>query len=134
MFVRPEIISALAESLRDLREAPQSPIPAKVIAALADVAKPGTALKIDLAASAAIGAPLVTVTQEPAHSTFFDQLTARQRQVATLVVAGKSNKEIATDLGISVATVKDHVHAILQRLDLSSRSAVIAAVHASTPR
>jgi len=133
MSVRPEILTALADSLRDLRETPQSPIPANVIAALAKVAKPGTALKIDLAASAEIGAPLVTVTQETTSDPLFDLLTARQRQVATLVIEGRSNKQIAATLGISIATVKDHVHAILQRLNLSSRSAVIAAAHACGP-
>jgi DNA-binding NarL/FixJ family response regulator len=131
MSVRPEILTALAQSLRYLRDTPQRPIPANVIAALADVAKPGTALKIDLDASAAIGAPLVTVTEQPQSSTLLADLTPRQRHVANLVIDGRSNKQIAAALEISVATVKDHVHAILQRLDLPSRGAVIAASHAS---
>lgn len=129
MSIRPDVLAALETSVKALREAPQSPIPASVIAALADVAKPGVALKIDLAASAAIGAPLVTVTQQPDGEAIFGCLTPRQRSVATLLVDGRSNKQIATDLGITVGTVKDHVHAILHRLDLPSRSAVIAAIH-----
>ena len=131
MSVDPELLAALGKSLRDLRDAPARPIPAGAIAALADVAKPGTTLTIDLEASAVIGAPLVTVTQHPDRTRLFAPLTARQQDVAALVVAGKSNKQIAVVLGISVATVKDHVHAILHRLGLSSRAAVIAAAQAS---
>ena len=131
MSVRPEILAAVAQSLRDLRETPHSPIPINVIAALADVAKPDTALKIDLDASAQIGAPLVTVTNEPTTQTILAGLTPRQQDVAALLIDGKSNKQIAAVLGISVATVKDHVHAVLQRLGLPSRGAVIAAAHGS---
>lgn len=131
MSVRPEILTAVAQSLRDLRETAQRPIPTNVIAALADVAKPGTELRIDLDASAQIGAPLVTVTKEAATPTLLAELTPRQRHVAELLIDGKSNKQIAAALDISVATVKDHVHAVLQRLGLPSRSAVIAAAHGS---
>lgn len=41
------------------------------------------------------------------------ELTRRESEVARLVAAGLSNKEIARRLHISVATVKNHVHAIL---------------------
>lgn len=131
MSVHPDVLAALATSVRDLKEQPHAPIPTTVITALAEVAKPGVSLKIDLAASAEIGAPLITVTQQPTVDTLFARLTPRQRNVAVLLAAGKSNKQIATTLGISVATVKDHVHAVLHRLDLPSRGAVIAAAHGS---
>jgi len=46
-----------------------------------------------------------------------------------LMVHGKSNKEIAEDLGISEATVKCHVSVILLRLGVNDRTqAVIAAL------
>src|ERR1700730_13295752 len=38
----------------------------------------------------------------------FDKLTARERQVMQLVVAGRLNKQIATELGISEMTAKIH--------------------------
>jgi len=41
------------------------------------------------------------------------------------LVAGKSNKEIADELVISVGTAKWHVHNILQKLGVSNRSQVI---------
>ncbi|WP_341368674.1 LuxR C-terminal-related transcriptional regulator [Yoonia sp. BS5-3] len=131
MSVDPEVLAALRHSLVALQNGAPRPIPENVIAALADIAKPGTQLSIDLEASAAIGAPLVTVRAQPGIDKFLAPLTARQREVASQIIAGKSNKQIAASLGISLATTKDHVHAILHRLSLPSRSAVIAAAQAS---
>jgi len=122
-----ETLAALSASISALQDEPQRPVPEKVIEALAPLAKPGTALKIDLDASAAIGAPLVTVQRAPAAPDLFNGLTKRQTEVAALLVAGHSNKAIADRLHISVGTVKDHVHAILQHTGLPSRSAVVAA-------
>ncbi len=48
-------------------------------------------------------------------------LTAREGQVAKLIAEGLSNKEIATRLCIEVATVKNHVHNILEKLGVSRR-------------
>jgi DNA-binding NarL/FixJ family response regulator len=50
-----------------------------------------------------------------------EQLTPRQRQVLVLMCAGRSNKMIARDLGLSEFTVKAHVAAILRTLDVSNR-------------
>jgi DNA-binding NarL/FixJ family response regulator len=50
------------------------------------------------------------------------KLTPRQRDVLGLVRRGMSNKEIATSLGISVATVQVHVSAILHALGLENRT------------
>jgi DNA-binding CsgD family transcriptional regulator len=48
-------------------------------------------------------------------------LTTRQAEVAQLVYAGKSNREIAQALGISESTAAHHVEAILRRLGLRAR-------------
>jgi len=48
-------------------------------------------------------------------------LTRRQLQLLTLVDEGLTNKEIAVRLGIEVATVKNHVHNLLQKLDVQCR-------------
>jgi DNA-binding CsgD family transcriptional regulator len=53
-------------------------------------------------------------------------LTAREVQVLRLVAAGKSNRAIAADLGISEHTVARHLQNIFARLDVSSRSAAAA--------
>jgi DNA-binding NarL/FixJ family response regulator len=51
-------------------------------------------------------------------------LTDREDEVARMVAEGLSNKQIARELSISPATVKNHVHAILGKFDLSRRSAI----------
>ena len=59
----------------------------------------------------------------------FDQLTARELEVLRLVARGMSNKEIAAQLVVSVATVKTHVEHIIQKLHVSDRTqAAVAAV------
>jgi DNA-binding NarL/FixJ family response regulator len=57
------------------------------------------------------------------------ELSAREREVLDLIVQGRSNKEIATDLGISESTVKCHVSVILMRLNVTDRTqAVVTAL------
>jgi DNA-binding NarL/FixJ family response regulator len=57
------------------------------------------------------------------------ELSPREQEVLQLLVNGKSNKEIANDLGITNATVKCHVSTILMRLNVSDRTqAVVAAL------
>lgn len=55
-------------------------------------------------------------------------LSQREREVLNLIVKGRSNKEIAADLGITEATVKCHVGVILSRLNVTDRTqaAVVA--------
>ncbi|HEY2077496.1 MAG TPA: LuxR C-terminal-related transcriptional regulator [Streptosporangiaceae bacterium] len=53
-------------------------------------------------------------------------LTARERQVATLITRGLSNRAIAAELVISPATAARHVANILGKLGLSSRAQVAA--------
>jgi DNA-binding NarL/FixJ family response regulator len=56
-------------------------------------------------------------------------LSSRERQVLALLADGKSNKDIAGELGITEATVKCHVSAILMRLNVSDRTqAVVVAL------
>jgi DNA-binding NarL/FixJ family response regulator len=47
-----------------------------------------------------------------------DALTARQREVLKLVAGGKSTKEIAFDLSLSVKTVETHRAQIMERLGI----------------
>jgi DNA-binding NarL/FixJ family response regulator len=50
------------------------------------------------------------------------QLTARELAVLERIVAGRANKEIASDLAISEATVKTHVNNLLSKLGVSDRT------------
>ena len=60
-----------------------------------------------------------------------DTLTQRQREVFALLAQGKSNPEIAKELGVSAHTVRIHISAILRALGVSNRTqaAVMAASH-----
>jgi DNA-binding NarL/FixJ family response regulator len=49
-------------------------------------------------------------------------LTPRELEVLAFLTAGKTNREIAADLHISVATVKAHLSAIYPKLGVSNRT------------
>jgi two-component system nitrate/nitrite response regulator NarL len=49
------------------------------------------------------------------------RLTQREREIAALIARGLQNKEVARQLGISGATIKNHVHNILQKLSIRRR-------------
>ena len=51
----------------------------------------------------------------------WERLTEREREVLALVAAGKSNKEIAQALSVTVRTVEFHVSNVLGKLGLTSR-------------
>lgn len=51
----------------------------------------------------------------------YAELTPREREVLDLIGEDYSNREIAEQLVIEVGTVKNHVHNILKKLDVSSR-------------
>lgn len=60
------------------------------------------------------------------------RLTAREREIAELIARGDSNRDIARELCIELATVKNHVHNVLFKLQLRRRGEVAAAVHGRT--
>jgi two-component system NarL family response regulator len=49
-------------------------------------------------------------------------LTAREQDVLERIAAGRSNKEIASDLEISEATVKTHINSLLGKLGVGDRT------------
>ncbi len=49
------------------------------------------------------------------------RLTPRELEILELIDGGSSNKEIAKALGIRLQTVKNHVHNVLEKLDLQRR-------------
>ena len=53
------------------------------------------------------------------------RLTKRQKEIFNLLSEGLSNGEIASRLGLSVNTVRVHIHGILQRLQLDNRMQVV---------
>lgn len=67
----------------------------------------------------------------PARDT--SPLTRREREVLRLIDDELSNKEIASRLGIEVATVKNHVHNILEKCNLHRREEAAAYVRTRQP-
>jgi len=59
-----------------------------------------------------------------------DKISEREREVLKLLVAGRSNKEIADELGIEVRTVKAHVSQLMRKVGVQNRIAL--SVHAIT--
>lgn len=56
----------------------------------------------------------------------FQDLTAQERQVLSLIAAGKTNREIATELFLSEGTVRNYVSSILSKLGVSNRAEAAA--------
>ena len=53
-------------------------------------------------------------------------LTERERTITAQVARGLSTGEIAVELHVSPYTVQDHLKAIFEKLDVSSRGALVA--------
>lgn len=51
-------------------------------------------------------------------------LTSREREVLQLIAEGRSNKEAASDLGISIKTVEKHRQSVMRKLDLHDTSSL----------
>jgi DNA-binding CsgD family transcriptional regulator len=60
-------------------------------------------------------------------------LTPREREIARLVLAGRSNREAGTELGLSERTVGNHVQSIFNRLGIGSRRELAEHVAAARP-
>jgi two-component system, NarL family, nitrate/nitrite response regulator NarL len=57
-------------------------------------------------------------------------LTTRERQIASLIDQGLSNRDIAARLQIRLPTVKNHVHNILDKLEVHRRGEAVARLRA----
>ena len=60
-------------------------------------------------------------------------LSEREAQVAQAVMAGRSNKEVATQLFISERTVKAHLSTVFEKLGVRDRLQLVLRLAASTP-
>ena len=66
-------------------------------------------------------------TYQPTRSIKSNVLTPRQKEVLALLAEGKSNKAIATELGLSPGTVKVHMTWIFKSLNVSNRTEAVIA-------
>jgi two-component system nitrate/nitrite response regulator NarL len=78
--------------------------------------------------AAAMFSRLADFLQEPLPPPL-PSLTSRESEILALVDQGCSNKDIARRLAISSATVKNHMHNILQKLQVSRRGEAAARRH-----
>jgi DNA-binding NarL/FixJ family response regulator len=67
--------------------------------------------------------PLVANVAKPAAS---GKLSPRETEVLQLVANGFENKQVATELGLSEATVKTYMRGIFERLDVTGRAEAVA--------
>ena len=76
--------------------------------------------------------PLPTVPREQGNvantENVLTVLTERERQIMRLVSGGLSNKEIGRRLNITDGTIKQHLHHIYQKLEISNRTVLAAFV------
>ena len=52
-------------------------------------------------------------------------LTAREKSVFELLIMNKSTKEIASELGISEKTVRNHISNVMQKLGVNGRAGAV---------
>jgi NarL family two-component system response regulator LiaR len=69
-----------------------------------------------------VASRLVEAIAQPAGEEPRERLTAREREVLSLIALGRSNKRIALELGIAEKTVKTHVGHLLAKLDVPDRT------------
>ena len=69
---------------------------------------------------------IAALARERGLEPFEGRLTARELDVLRLIEEGCSNKEIAKALSIELPTVKNHVHNILQKLNVHRRTEAVA--------
>lgn len=81
--------------------------------------------------AAAMFARLAGLLQQPVSAGPFPSLSLRESEILALVEQGRSNKEIARQLAISSATVKNHMHNILQKLQVTCRGQAAARLRGS---
>ncbi|MGV8881658.1 MAG: LuxR C-terminal-related transcriptional regulator [Rhodoglobus sp.] len=107
--------------------------PADLIAALHKVARGEPIV------SPAIMRKLILRFTEPSESrgpaAHLDKLTPQEQRVATAVARGLSNAAVASELAVSVATVKSHISSILGKLQVTNRVQLALLLHpASTEK
>jgi len=62
------------------------------------------------------------IAEKLAERMGIEELTPREMDVLEQIVAGKSNKEIADELGVTEATVKTHINSLLGKLGVTDRT------------
>ncbi len=72
-------------------------------------------------------------TAQREHEAMLGRLTAREQQVLERIVAGRLNKQIADDLGISIKTVEAHRANIMEKLQVTTVADLMKVALAAEP-
>jgi DNA-binding NarL/FixJ family response regulator len=122
-------LAQLRRYVASLRHQTGGTLPMDQLVGLARDVHVPAGVTIDLRASQELGAPLVVVriADATAGPVALRGLSRREVQVCALVADGLSNKQIASRLFITLATVKDHVHKILRKTGAPNRAALAVA-------
>lgn len=122
-------LARLRQYVLALRRHTSGTLPMDQLVGLARDVRVPAGVTIDLRASEQLGVPLVVVrvAETAGTAVTLDGLSQRESQVCALIAEGRSNKEIASRLFITLATVKDHVHKILRKTGTPNRAAIAVA-------
>lgn len=63
--------------------------------------------------------------RKPKKPVLSETLTVQERKIFSLIEAGKSNKEISSELNIEISTVKSHVNNLYSKLKINSRKEIM---------
>jgi len=100
--------------------------PAKLLEAISDLHRGGSPM------SAQIARRVVETFQRPAAPEVSEaNLTAREQEILRFLAKGYLYKEIADQLGLSVETVRTHLHRIYDKLHVRSRTEAVMKVFGS---
>ncbi|MFE3554087.1 LuxR C-terminal-related transcriptional regulator [Streptomyces sp. NPDC059193] len=67
----------------------------------------------------------VDIPADPTSREPLSSLTAREREILVLVSQGKSNRRVASSLGISEKTVRNHLSAVFSKVGASDRTQAV---------
>lgn len=131
MMISDHDLGHLRAALTSLCAERESCVPWAALSSLSAIEAGRFQITIDMRAVEALGAPVVVAWPLPSAAPVLSSLSPREREVAVLLARGLSNNAIASELSISVATVKDHVHKVLSKVGAKSRNQIAAMLHAA---
>jgi DNA-binding CsgD family transcriptional regulator len=118
-------VKALGDNLLDLRMLDVAKVAYNYAAARLDELGDKRGSREALARAEELVAPGTGRPAASVREVDLSALSAREREIADLIVAGNTNREIAQALFLSVRTVESHVYRLLRKLNLTSRRELI---------
>jgi DNA-binding NarL/FixJ family response regulator len=97
---------------------------ADLVAAIRSVARGGLVLDPEIARDALAGEATTNQSREVSGDEY-ERLTDREKQVLKLVAEGRSNKEVAALLDISIKTAMSHREHVMEKLGVHNRTDLI---------